>query len=298
MALKDRGKNLGIIGHVKWSDGTPASHIIVELEEQDILFNDTLPSGKTDLDGNFVISYHPEEYGAVFAEKPDIRITFKYLDEKMREKIKETFFKDITDEWLKIDFKIDDKPIPQPKQIQVETGAIYTTVNLKNEINVDDVHANDLWQIYVGTSTAFSRDRKYEQLKLSSWGGRIVVGDVLKDGPLTRDEKNLTPNGMSLLMKRKEIPKALELKFQWLDKNEKIIHDLIINSEEQNTLSEKQLRILPLALTTKIIDQACLPAATLKILAKITIKNVTFDYEVVCLEDIESLKSIIDMGPC
>ena len=298
MTLKDRGKNRGIIGHVTWSDGTPAANIIVELEEEDILFNDTLPSGKTDLDGNFVISYHPEEYGAIIAEKPDIKMTFKYLDEKKREKIRETFFKDVRDEWLKVEFKIDDKPIPQPEEIQLQTGSIYTTVNLKNKIEVDDVNANDLWQIYVGTSTAFSRERKHQQLKLSSWGGRIVVGDVLKDGPLTRDEKNLTPKGMALLLERKEIPKLLEIKFLWLDENKRVIHDLIINSEERNTINQKRLRILPLALNEKIIGNACLPAETLKVNAVIKIKNVTFGFEVVCLDEISTLKSIIDMNPC
>ncbi|NHI92455.1 MAG: hypothetical protein EAX96_08120 [Candidatus Lokiarchaeota archaeon] len=295
MPFKDRGRNRGLIGHVEWKDGTPASDLIIELEERDLLFNDALPSAKTDLDGNFVITYHPEDYGAIFAEKPDINLSIEYLNEKNEKKVFSKFYPSIKDEWLSLDLKLEDNPSPNPPiKDEIPTGSIRTTVNLKNKLNINDIEDNKLWEIFIGTSTAFSRLRKHYDLKLKSWGGRIVVGEVITEGSLRRAERNLTPDGMLLLQQRKNIPKKMDLKFLWLDKEGNVSHDLLVSNEERSCLSERELRLLPSALTLKIRDKASLPAETLKVIATIQIENVTFSYELICIDSLTSLESIID----
>ena len=286
-------KNLGIIGHVSWADGTPARNIMIELEERDILFNDVLPSGKTDLDGNFVITYHPEEYGGtgILAEKPDIELKIKYLDSNKNIKEFKKYYKNVPDEWLLLDLTLEDtgKAIVADEKPH---GSHLKTINLKNKINVESIEDNDFSEIYLGTSTAFYRDHKQRSIKLKSWGGRMVIGS-LKDGPLSRNEKNLTPKGMELLMNRKFLPKTMELRFLWLDKNDLVLHEYIIKNEGRSSLSEKELRINLPAKTAKKDEKAVLGIETLKVVAKFEIENVCIDYEIICLDSITSLESII-----
>jgi len=286
-------KNLGIIGHVSWADGTPAQNLTIELEERDILFNDVLPSGKTDLDGNFVITYHPEDYGGtgIFGEKPDIQLTINYLDSNKKSKTFKNFYKNVKDEWLKLDLKLEDTGTAIVLE-EKPSGSRLITINLKNKINVESIEDNDFWEIYFGTSTAFYRDHKQRSIKLKSWGGKMVIG-AMKDGPLSRNERNLTPKGMDLLMKRKKIPKTMELKFLWLDEKENILHEYILNNEGRSCISEAELRINLPVKTAKEDEKSSLGIETLKMIATFEIENVCIDYEIICLDNITALKSII-----
>ncbi|MFX1450632.1 MAG: hypothetical protein ACFFCM_07320 [Promethearchaeota archaeon] len=288
-------KNRGIIGHVEWGDGSPASNLIIELEEKDLIFHDVLPWAKTDDEGNFIISYHPQIYGGTgrLAEKPDIELVINYLNDKEEEKTLKKFYKNIEEEWLKVELILEDQsgsPIPESKLAPI--GTCSHMVNLKESIIPDDIESNDIWEVCVATSTAFSRSRYDKVIKLTSWGGKIIVGDIF-EGPLSRNEKNLNSKGIKSLNNRKNKPKQIELNLLWLDENGKILHRIDLKNEDTNYLSEKGFRILLREIDETGKSYKYQPVEQLKITTEVQIKNKTFNFEVICLESVSKLKSLI-----
>ncbi|NVM01533.1 MAG: hypothetical protein HWN67_04325 [Candidatus Helarchaeota archaeon] len=288
-------RNRGIIGHVEWGDGTPASNLTIELEEKDLIFHDVLPWGETDGQGNFIISYHPEIYGGArrLGEKPDIELLIDYLNDKGEEKTFKKFYKNIKDEWLKVDLKLEDQTgSPSPESKLAFIGICSEMLNLKDSINLDDVESNDIWEACVTTSTAFSRSRYERVMKLTSWGGKVIVGDVI-EGPLKRNEKNLNSKGIKSLNNRKNKPKQIKLNFLWLDENKNLIHEINLENQTMNYISEKGLRILLREIDETGKSYKYLPVEQIKITSEIQIKDKNFNFEVVCLESINKLKGLI-----
>ncbi len=288
-------KNRGLIGHVEWSDGEPASNITIELEEKDLVFHDVLPSGETDGQGNFIISYHPEIYGGTgrLGEKPDIELMINYLNDKGEKKTFKRFYKNVEEEWLKIELKLDDEsgsPLPESKETAV--GICSQMLNMKDSINIDEVESNDVWEACVATSTAFSRSRYERIMKLTNWGGKVIVGDIM-EGPLSRNEQNLNSKGIKSLNNRKNKPKQIKLNFLWLDENMKIIYKINLENQMMNYISEKGLRILLREIDETGKNYKYLPVEQLKITSEIQIKDKTFNSEVICLESIKKLKNLI-----
>ncbi|MFX0133512.1 MAG: hypothetical protein ACFFDN_07710 [Candidatus Hodarchaeota archaeon] len=288
-------KNRGIIGHVEWSDGTPASSLTIELEEKDLIFHDVLPWGETDEQGNFIISYHPEIYGGAkrLGENPDIELMIHYLNDKGEEKSFKKFYKNVKDEWLKVDLKLGDQSgSPSLESKLAPIGICSNMLNIKDSINLDDVESNDIWEACVATSTAFSRSRYEKVIRLTSWGGKVIVGDIM-EGPLTRNEKNLNSKGIKSLKNRKNKPKQIKLNFLWLDENKNIIYEIKLENRTKNYISEKGLRILLREIDETGKTYKYLPVEQIKITSEIQIKDKNFNFEVLCLESVNKLKDLI-----
>ncbi|MHA1300388.1 MAG: hypothetical protein ACTSO9_13295 [Candidatus Helarchaeota archaeon] len=292
-------QNRGIIGHVEWKDGTPAANLHIDLLEKDFIVHDLLPSGYTDKNGDFIISYHPEIYTikGPLAEKPDIELTIKYIDPNNQEKTFQKFFKNVKEEWLKVDLKLDDESgSPHPESQLPPVGICSRVVNLKDSINLEDIESNDIWEICSATSTGFSRGRYEKIMKLTTWGGRVIVGDIF-EGPLTRNEKNLNSKGIKSLNARKNKPKAIKLNFIWLDENNNIIHTIDLENQDMNFLNEKGLRILLRELDKDCKKYIIRPVEQTKMKTEVRIKNKQFNFEVICLESLSRLKELISSPP-
>ncbi|MHA1378262.1 MAG: hypothetical protein ACTSRG_07755 [Candidatus Helarchaeota archaeon] len=292
-------KNRGIIGHVEWRNGSPATDLIIELEEKDFIFHDILPWGKTDKDGNFIVSYHPEIYGGSgrLGENPDVELVISYLNQDKEKKTFKKFYEKVQGEWLKVNIQLeDDFGTSTPESKYVPIGVHSQMINLKDHLNTDDIESNEIWEVCTATSTAFSRGRYERIMKLTSWGGRVIVGDIF-EGPLTRAEKNLTPKGIKSLNPRKNKPKYQKLNFLWLDENNDIIHEIKIENQNSNYISEKGLNILLRELDETGKKYRFLPVEKLKTTTEIQIQDKKFNFEVFCLQSISKLKGLISTPP-
>ncbi len=286
-------QNRGIIGHVEWNDGSPASGLVIDVKEKDLLFYDILPSGKTNENGDFIISYHPEIYGGtgVFAELPDIELLIKYRDTKRQEKTIKKFYKKVKSEWLKINLKLELLPSDQICETEIiPIGRISHLVNLNNFLDLENIKKNDLWEIFLGTSMALSRQD--DTMKFSTWGGRVITGDIFEN-PLSRNEKDLNSNGIKALNERKKRPILLKLNFFWLNKQNEIIHEHVIENKNMNFLNERGLRISIPKIENKLELDTSLPIEHLKITSEVQIKEKKFNFELFCMENLSSLKSFV-----
>jgi hypothetical protein len=67
-------------GRVTDKDGKGLSKLIVSVYDKDLLFDDKLGQTETDSNGDYILTYHTEDYRDVIERKPDIYV--KVLDQK------------------------------------------------------------------------------------------------------------------------------------------------------------------------------------------------------------------------
>jgi len=234
--------NRGIIGHVEWKDGSPACNIVVKLTEKDVVYDDKLPSTRTDSDGNFFITYHPDLYSLKepFRENPDLELIFEYKKNDILKKFK-IFYKNVKDEWLIIkSIRLDDSPEEckslEPLEEIYEREHIFL-INLKDKIDLDNIENNEFYEVYFGDILEFSDksiipDRT--TLKVNSWGCKVILADVIREGSINKEEMKLTEKGIESLNKRKAKFDEITLLFHWIDKDGNIIHNSIYNKSNTN----------------------------------------------------------------
>jgi hypothetical protein len=67
-------------GRVTDKDGKGLSKLIVSVYDKDLLFDDKLGQTETDSNGDYILTYHTEDYRDIIERKPDIYV--KVLDQK------------------------------------------------------------------------------------------------------------------------------------------------------------------------------------------------------------------------
>ena len=289
--------NRGILGHVEWNDGTPAKNVKITITEKDPIFNDQLPATITDKDGNFIITYHPNQYSMKppFQEKPDIEIKLEYLKNDIPKKVK-IIYKDVKNEWLIIDIlKLDD--LPDECESIIEEEVIYREmnifiINLKENIDINDPNNNDIWEIYIGSILEYSENSiipKRTTLKINSWGGKVIVTDAIKEGSISNEEKKLNEKSIELLEKRNAYFEECSLLFNWLDKDGNIIHDSIYNTSNTNYMKINDISIFIPKPTSRTVDLEFIPLDRLEINCRVLIKGVSKEFKIISMDSIQNL---------
>ncbi|MBD3230969.1 MAG: hypothetical protein GF329_22510 [Candidatus Lokiarchaeota archaeon] len=290
-------QNRGILGHVNFSDETAAEGIKITVTEKDLLFDDKLPITWTDKDGNFIVTYNPDRYSikGPLQERPDIEILLEYKKEGIPKKFR-LFYKDVEKEWLTIEsINLEDPPdICEPI---VEDEIIYHneqffTINLKESIDISDPLNNDIWEVYVGDILEFSSESIIPDktpLKKNSWGGIGVVGDVINEGSISKEEKQLTVKGFESLNKREGKFDDITLLFEWLDRDGNIIHDSIYNKSNDNFIKINDVSIFIPKPTSKTSEPDFLPVDRLELRCRVVIKGVINEFKILSMDSIQNL---------
>ncbi|MHA1252118.1 MAG: hypothetical protein ACTSRP_19180 [Candidatus Helarchaeota archaeon] len=289
--------NRGIIGHVEWKDNLPAKNIKVSVIERDLIFPDQLPSTRTDSDGNFIITYNPDQYSpkSIFKENPDLEIILEYNKNNIPKKTK-FLYKNVKDEWLILEcLKLDDlskECTPIPEENEVYMGENIFTINLKDSIDVHTPENNDIWEVYIGSILEYSPKSiiaEQTTLKINSWGGKAIVADVIAEGSISKEEKKLNDKAIKLLEKRKAVFDEMSLLFNWLDKDGKIIHDSLYSESNKNFMKVEDVSIFIPKPTSRTEITEFLPVDRLEIQCRVIIKGKIKEFKIISMDSIQNL---------
>jgi hypothetical protein len=289
--------NRGILGHVEWKDGIPAEEIKISITEKDLIFDDILPTTTTDKDGNFIITYNPDQYTikGPLQEKPDIELMFEYKHLDVLKKVK-VFYKNVELEWLTIDKlildDISDECEPILEEIEPFKGENIFPINLKETIDVDNPENNDIWEVYVGTILEFSEKSivpEHTTLKINSWGGKAIVANVINEGSISKEEKKLNEKSIELLEARTAKFDEITLLFNWLDEDGNIIHDSIHNKSDTNYILIDDISIFIPKPTSRTEETEFLPTDRLEINCRVIIKGIIKEFKILSMDSLQNL---------
>lgn len=289
--------NRGILGHMEWKDGIPAERMKISIIEKDLIFDDILPTTTSDKDGNFIITYNPDQYTikGPLQEKPDIEIMIEYKKNEVPKKVK-VFYKDVDQEWLCIDkLMLDDNSDecePIIDEIEPFKGENIFPINLKETIDVDNPENNDIWEVYMGTILEFSEKSiipEHTPLKINSWGGKAIVASVINEGSISKEEKKLNEKSIELLEERTAKFDEITLLFNWLDEDGNIIHDSIHNKSDSNYIRIDDISIFIPKPTSRTEETEYLPADRLEINCRVIIKGIIKEFKIVSMDSLQNL---------